>query len=56
MSPADDEVPPICPFCGDPRLVGRVGSTWVCYACREVWIAFNEDDKTFLRVQKIRPT
>ena len=49
----DLDVPP-CLFCAY-RIVGRDGAKWICYSCGAIWAAFTEEDKVFLRVQKIHP-
>ena len=46
---------PPCLFCDQDR-VGRDGAKWICYACGAIWTVLTEDDKVFLRVQRILPT
>ena len=55
-SASSDPVEPetICPYCGATE-VERKGDHWLCWRCQASWWAWNEDDKVFLKVNKIRP-
>ena len=50
------EHPPMCPFCGEDRLIERLDATsWVCYVCARTWKGFNANDKRFLKAIHVHP-
>ena len=51
--PAEPEVVE-CPYCGSTQLE-RKGDHWLCWRCEGYWLAWNESDKVFLKVNKIKP-
>lgn len=49
-------LPPICPFCGEDRMIERIDATsWVCYVCARTWKGFDANDKRFLKAIHVRP-
>ena len=51
----DTDDPVICPWCGCDVDLERRGAYWFCPACVRCWVAFNADDRVFLKVNKIDP-
>lgn len=46
----------ICPWCGNDRDLERRGPEWFCPCCSKQWLAFNRNDRRWLKqAVKISP-